>query len=88
MGDAPGRGFEAMADAIIYRWTTERDTWVAPNEVEQARAYLSNVGIPTRPLPDGRFVVEGDAATVCEASRLVLVSLQHLLASRRRTTRR
>jgi len=77
------RGFEAIADAIMYRWTIERDTWVGPTEVERARTYLAHAGIPTRPLPDGRFVIEGNTATVCEASRLVLVGLQHLHATRR-----
>jgi hypothetical protein len=80
------RGFEAIADAIMYRWTIERDTWVGPSEVERARAYLAHAGIATRPLPDGRFVIEGSTATVCEASRLVLVGLQHLHATRRSTS--
>jgi hypothetical protein len=76
-------GFEVIADTIIQRWAVERDTWVGPSEIERARSYLAHAGIATRPLDDGRFVVEGDTATVCEASGLVLVGLQHLLASRR-----
>ena len=80
---AKQQGFEVIADGIMHRWSTERDTWVGPNEVEQARAYLAHVGVATRPLPDGRFVIEDATATVCEASRVVLLGLQHLLASRR-----
>ena len=34
------RGFESIADAIMYRWSVERDTWVSTIEVEQAREYL------------------------------------------------
>ncbi len=78
------RGFEAIAEAIMYRWRVERDTWVSPTEVERARSYLAHVGIATRPLDDGRFVIEGDTATVCEASRLVLFGLRHLHAARQR----
>ena len=76
--------FESMAEKIMYRWRVERDTWVAPREVEQARAYLmERAGIETRELPDGRFVVEGDTSSVCEAARVVLIGLRHLHAARR-----
>jgi len=40
--------FEAIADAITYRWSVERDVWVSPSEVEQARSYLARVGVATR----------------------------------------
>ena len=76
--------FEAIAEAIMYRWTVERDTWVGPTEIERVRIYLAEAGILTRPLPDGRYVVEGDTATVCEASRLVLLGLRHFQAARLR----
>jgi hypothetical protein len=77
------RGFEAIADAIMYRWAVERDTWVSPREIEQTRAYLERVGVPTRSLPDGRFAVEGDPVQVYEAAPLVLLGLRHLHAARR-----
>ena len=77
------RSFEAVADAIMYRWSTERDTWVSPSEVEQARAYLARLGIETAALPDGRFAVRGDAASTLEAARVVLLGLRHVHASRR-----
>jgi hypothetical protein len=77
------RGFEAIADAIMYRWAVERDTWVSPTEIEQTRAYLARVGVPTRSLPDGRFAVEGDPGQVYEAAPLVLLGLRHLHAARR-----
>jgi hypothetical protein len=80
---ATARTFEAIADAIMYRWSTERDTWVSPSEVEQARVYLARLGIETSPLPDGRFEVRGDTASTLEATRIVLLGLRHLHASRR-----
>ncbi len=67
----------------MYRWAVERDTWVSPTEIEQARAYLERVGVPTRPLPDGRFAVEGGPVQVYEAAPLVLLGLRHLHAARR-----
>ena len=76
------RNFEMMADAIMYRWSTERDVWVSNTEVEQARVYLQRAGVVTSPLPDGRFVVEGAAATTLEAARLVLLGLRHVHAAR------
>jgi hypothetical protein len=87
---APGavaRGFEAIADAIMYRWAVERDTWVSPTEIEQTRAYLERVGVATRPLPDGRFAVEGEP-NAYEAAPLVLLGLRHLHAARRGSGRR
>jgi hypothetical protein len=77
------RSFEAIADAIMYRWSVERDVWVSAAEVEQARAYLARAGIRTRPLPDGRFAVEAETAEALGAARLVLLGLRHLHASRR-----
>ena len=87
-GDAPGRKlaqrFTAVADAIAYRWAVERDTWVGPAEVEQARAYLALAGLPTRELPEGAgYVLEGETATVLSAARLVLLGIRRLHASRR-----
>lgn len=82
------RGFEAIADAIMYRWTVERDTWVSPTEVEHARVYLERAGISTRALPDGRFEVSGGQASVCEAAPLVMIGLRHLHATRRSLHRR
>jgi len=80
-----GPGFETIADAIMYRWSVERDTWVSTNEVEQARVYLEHAGIVTRPLPDGKFEVEGDTVTALGAARLVLLGLRHLHAARKRS---
>ena len=54
------RGFEAMADAIMYRWSVERDTWVSAAEVEEARAYLERAGVTTTPMADGKFAVAGE----------------------------
>ena len=82
------RGFEAVADAIMYRWTVERDTWVSPTEVEHARVYLEKAGITTRPLPDGRFEIDGVKAGICEAAPLVMMGLRHLHAARRTSHRR
>jgi len=75
--------FESIADAIMYRWKVERDTWVGPTEIARARSYLEQAGIATRELPDGRFEVVGETGTVCEAARLVLLGIQHLLSARR-----
>ena len=80
--DGPA-GFEAIADTIMDRWSVERDTWVSAHEVEQARAYLQRAGVITSPLPDGRFVVDGDAAAALGAARVVLLGLRHLHAARR-----
>jgi hypothetical protein len=77
------RNFESVADAIMYRWSVERDTWVSASEVQQARAYLEQAGITTTPLPDGRFAVVGEAVNSLEAARLVLLGLRHLHAARR-----
>ena len=79
----PVEGFEAIADAIMYRWSAERDVWVSPSEVEQARAYLERAGVVVSPLPDGRFAVNGATAAVLEAARVVLLGLRHLHATRR-----
>jgi hypothetical protein len=79
----PAEGFEAIADTIMYRWSAERDVWVSPSEVEQARAYLERVGVVTSPLPDGRFAIAGDTAATLEAARVVLLGLRHLHATRR-----
>ena len=78
----PAEGFEAIADTIMYRWSAERDVWVSPSEVEQARAYLERVGVVTSPLPDGRFGVGGSTAATLEAARVVLLGLRHLHATR------
>lgn len=78
--------FDALADAIMYRWSVERDTWVSPREIAQARAYLRQVGVPTHELPDGRFTVDGVSANAVEAAELILLSLQHLRARRYRTS--
>lgn len=77
------RGFETMADAIMYRWTVERDTWVSATEVEQARAYLAHAGVSTRALPDGEFAVAGEPANTLDAARLVLLGLRYLHDARR-----
>jgi hypothetical protein len=77
------RGFEAIADAIMYRWTAERDTWVSAAEVDEARAYLERIGIATTLLPDGRFLVQGEAPDALGAARLVLLGLRHLHAARK-----
>src|SRR2546428_11957147 len=68
-GTLPAEGFEAIADTIMYRWSAERDVWVSPSEVEQARLYLERVGVVTSPLPDGRFAVGGGTAAALEAAR-------------------
>ena len=77
-----GVRFESTADAIMYRWSTERDTWVSKDEVEQARAYLERQGVLTRSLPDGRFAVAGDGETL-GAAHLVLLGLRRLHTARR-----
>ncbi|TMA39318.1 MAG: hypothetical protein E6J79_03740 [Deltaproteobacteria bacterium] len=75
-------GFEAMADVILYRWSTERDTWVSASEVEEARAYLARQGITTSALPDGRFALAGESARAFGAERLVFLGLQQLRGTR------
>jgi hypothetical protein len=84
--DQSGRSFETIADAIMYRWSVERDIWVSSAEVEKARAYLSRVGIDTTALPDGRYAT-GGAAEALDAARLVLLGLRHLHAARRTASR-
>jgi hypothetical protein len=41
LGGFPGvvRRFEAIADAIIYRWSVEHDVSATPTEVAEAREY-------------------------------------------------
>ena len=82
MGTLPAAGFEAIADTIMYRWSAERDVWVSPSEVEQARAYLERVGVLTSSLPDGRFAAGASTAATLEAARVVLLGLRHLHATR------
>jgi hypothetical protein len=77
------RRFESTADAIMYRWSTERDTWVSATEVEQARAYLQRAGVETSALPDGRYLVSGRTAATLEAARLVFLGLRTLHEARR-----
>jgi hypothetical protein len=79
----PAAHFTAIADAIGYRWTVERDTWVSRAEVEHARAYLAQAGVPTRAHPDGGFVLEGEPATVLSDARVVLLGIRRVLAARR-----
>ena len=67
----------------MYRWSTERDTWVSADEVELARGYLERVGVSTARLPDGRYRIAGDVASTLEAARLVLLGLRYLHAARR-----
>jgi hypothetical protein len=75
--------FEAIADGIMYRWSVERDVWVSPSEVEQARLYLARAGVATLALPDGRYAIDGERAAVYGAARLVMLGLRHLHATRR-----
>jgi hypothetical protein len=82
-GGRTARGFESIADAIMYRWSVERDTWVSAIEVEQAREYLERAGMAITTLPDGRFAVAGEPADTLGATRLVLLGLRHLSAARR-----
>jgi len=77
------RAFEVSADVIMYRWSAERDVWVSPAEIAQARAYLERIGVTTAALPDGRFTVHGEAAATLGAARLVLLGLRHVHARRR-----
>ena len=81
-GSEHRQGFEAMADVILYRWSTERDTWVSASEVEEARAYLARQGITTSALPDGRFALAGESARAFGAERLVFLGLQQLRGTR------
>jgi len=79
------RGFESIADAIMYRWSVERDTWVSTIEVEEARDYLERSGMAVTATADGRYVVAGDTADTLGAARLVLLGLRHLSAVRRQS---
>jgi hypothetical protein len=84
-GGSTARGFESIADAIMYRWSVERDTWVSTIEVEQARDYLERSGMAVTTTTDGRYVVAGDTADTLGAARLVLLGLRHLSAVRRQS---
>jgi len=84
-GSRTARGFESIADAIMYRWSVERDTWVSSIEVEQARDYLERSGLDVTTTSDGRYVGAGDTADTLGAARLVLVGLRHLSAVRRQS---
>jgi hypothetical protein len=48
-----GRGFETIADTIMYRSSAERDLRVSDEEVEQAREYLARRGVTTSALQGG-----------------------------------
>ena len=82
-GGFPGvvRRFEAIADAIIYRWSVEHHVSATPTEVAEAREYLQRAGIATTPLPDGRFLLE-QSGEVVEAPRLILLGLQRVVGRR------
>ena len=84
-GGHAARGFESIADAIMYRWSVERDTWVSTIEVEQARDYLERSGMAVTTLPDGRYAVAGETVDTLGAARLVLLGLRHLSAVRRQS---
>jgi hypothetical protein len=77
------RAFEGTADAIMYRWSVERDPWVSASEFDQARAYLERAGIDVTGLPMTRR--SDETADTLEAARVVLLGLRHLHAVRRRT---
>lgn len=77
------RAFEGLADSIIYRWQTERDTWVSTTEIEHARAYLACIGVTSAELPDGKYSVQGESPGTVAAASLVLLGLKHVQASRR-----
>jgi len=81
--EASGRGFETIADTIMYRWSAERDVWVSDAEVEEARSYLARLGVATSPMPDGSYTIDGETASTLGAARLVLLGLRHLHAQRR-----
>ena len=84
-GGRTARGFESIADAIMYRWSVERDTWVSTIEVEQAREYLERAGMAITALPDGGYMVAGESANTLGDARLVLLGLRHLSAVRRQS---
>ena len=84
-GGHTARGFESIADAIMYRWSVERDTWVSTNEVAQARDYLERSGMAVTTTHDGHYVVGGQTADALGAARLVLLGLRHLSAVRRQS---
>ena len=73
--------FDAVAKAIMYRWTAERDTRVSAAEVEQAREYLTRKGVWTTALAEGRFAVHGAVASV-DAAHVVLLGLRHVVHAR------
>jgi hypothetical protein len=79
------RGFESIADAIMYRWSGERDPLVSTIEVEQAREYLERAGMAITALPDGGYVVAGENGDAVGDARLVLLGLRHLSAVRRQS---
>ncbi len=72
--------FDHIAPVILERWAAEREFWVTTTEVEQARRYLQDRGIPTTPLEDGRFLVQ-DTSPV-DAAQVVLLGVRHLVANR------
>jgi len=77
------REFEALANTIMHRWATERDLWVSPSEVREARAYLASHGVRSRERTDGTFEIGDEDAQSYDAARLVLLGLRRVHAARR-----
>jgi hypothetical protein len=76
---AAAQRFVALAHAIAYRWTAERDTWLGRSELEAVRAFLSTVGVATRALPDGSFVLDDGSTRTVSGARLFVLALRRLV---------
>jgi hypothetical protein len=74
--------FTELVDVVTYRWTTERDTWLRPSELDAARSFLEAAGVATRELPDGSFMVDDGRALPLSGPRLFLLALRWLRAGR------
>ncbi len=81
---ASGKSFESRAQAVLARWTSERELWASPDDAEAARRYLERLGIKTAATTDGRFVLERTGQVVGRAE-LVLFGLRQIVARRPRS---
>ncbi len=76
---AAAQRFVALAHAIAHRWTAERDTRLGQSELEAARAFLATVGVATRALPDGSFVLDDGSRRTVSGARLFVLAVRRLV---------
>jgi len=76
---AAAQRFVALANTIAYRWAAERDTWLGRSELEAVRAFLATVGVATRALPDGSFVLDDGSLRTVSGARLFVLAVRRLV---------